>query len=128
LVNTLLRSLIVWLLLLAVPYQGMAAAAMLACAPAPAKLAQQAEKAQHPPCHEAAAPDADTDQKPPAPHGKPGKCASCAACPIGTAVLPARLLALAAHAPATATAPAAAGYLPSVHLDQPERPPRHRLA
>lgn len=124
--NTLLRSLIVWLLLLAVPYQGMAAAAMLACAPAPAKAEHQVGKTERPPCHEAAAPAADADKKP-AQHAKAGKCASCSACGIGTAAIPARLPALAVHAPATLSSPATAAHLPSVHLDQPERPPRDRL-
>lgn len=127
--NTLLRSLIVWLLLLAVPYQGMAAAAMLACAPSPAKAEHQVHQAELPPCHEAAPPaaDAETDQKP-VPHAKAGTCASCSACGISTAAIPARLPALAVHAPATVSSPASFGHLPSVHLDQPERPPRHRLA
>ncbi len=131
--NTLLRSLIVWLLLLALPYQGMAAAAMFACAPGHAKPAQvqlehQVRDAQLAPCHEAAAvahvpaPDAQ-----PA-HADGDSCGTCAACGIGVAVLPASFPPLAAQAPPVASAVFADSCLASVHLAQPERPPRPRLA
>ena len=132
--NTLLRSLIVWLLLLAVPYQGLAVAAMVACAPQhgmPARAmapAQPVQEAQRPPCHEAA-PTADAGaQEAERPHAGSAKCGSCSACGIGTAVLPVSLPQLAVHAPASASGACAAGCLPSVHLAQPERPPRPFLA
>jgi hypothetical protein len=135
-VNTLLRSLIVWLLLLALPYQGVAAAAMAACGPAQAMPAAVAaphrmQAAQHPPCHEGAAiaPSGDKQkQQEQQAHAGSAKCAHCAACAIGIAVLPAGFPPLAVHAPPAASHPAADGHLPSVHLAQPERPPRPRLA
>ena len=136
--NTLLRSLIVWLLLLAVPWQGMAAAAMVACAPAhgmpshakpaPVQLQQPVQDAQLPPCHEAAPVAQAADQEPEPAQGAAAKCGTCSACGIGTAVLPAHSPELAVHAPASAASPFAAGHLPSVHLAQPERPPRPHLA
>lgn len=134
--NIFLRSLIVWLLLLAVPSQGMAAVAMGACLPqhgvpmpAPAQLMSvHAMPAQmhsvKPPCHEAAVPEAAPEHEQPAPHHKAGKCGTCSACGIGSAVLPTFLPHLAAHAPAAAASPTATRHLPSVHLAQPERPPR----
>lgn len=133
--NTLLRSLIVWLLMLALPYQGVAAAAMAACGPVQRAQVQAmplavptqhgAHVAQHPPCHEAVA-VAQAGEK--QVHTGNVKCAHCAACAIGIAVLPAGFPPLAVHAPPAASHPAADGRLPSVHLAQPERPPRPRLA
>ncbi|MGJ9419601.1 hypothetical protein ACHAC9_17860 [Massilia sp. CMS3.1] len=114
--NTLLRSLIVWLLLLAMPYRGMAAADMVACAPAhgmPAHAKQAAmqvrqplQDAQHPPCHEAAPVTRAADQEPEAAQDGAAKCGTCSACGIGTAVLPVGLPQLAVHAPASASVPA----------------------
>ena len=135
--NTLLRSLIVWLLLLAVPFQGMAAVATDACLPQhspvhvmPAQVMPMAEQMHGatPPCHEAAMPGAASGHEPATPHHQAGKCGTCSACGIGSAVLPTFLPQLAAHAPVAAASPAAINYLPSVHLAQPERPPRPLLA
>jgi hypothetical protein len=125
-VNTFLRSLIVWLLMLALPYQGVAAAAMAACAPAQAL--PTAVAAQHPPCHEVAAMAPSGDQQEKQAHAGNARCAHCAACVVGAAVLPAGLPPLAVHAPPVASHPAADSGLPSVHLAQPERPPRPCLA
>jgi len=125
-VNTFLRSLIVWLLLLAVPLQGMAAVAMGACLPqhgVPVQVMSETHSAT-PPCHEAVMATAASEHEQPAPHHKAGKCGTCSACGIGSAVLPTFLPQLAAHAPAAAASPAATRHLPSVHLAQPERPPR----
>jgi hypothetical protein len=132
-VNTFLRSLIVWLLMLALPYQGVAAAAMAACAPAQAmpiavSAQHRMQTAQHPACHEVAAmaPSGDQQEKPA--HAGSARCAHCAACGVGAAVVPAGLPPLAVHAPPVASHPAADSGLPSVHLPQPERPPRPCLA
>jgi hypothetical protein len=43
--TVLLRSFIVWLMLLALPYQGYASAAMMLCAPVPATAAKSAQSA-----------------------------------------------------------------------------------
>jgi hypothetical protein len=125
-----LRSLIVWLLLLALPYQGMAAASMLACAPQPlpAQAMHRMHAAPVPPCHQEAAAPGARDEGQQTPHGGSVKCASCAACAIFAALLPASVPDLACHAPAASAHAFAAGGLPSVCLAQPERPPRPRLA
>jgi hypothetical protein len=123
----------VWLLILAVPCQGMAAAAMRASAPAQPMPAMQhampqMDDAQMPPCHQAASTAQAGDQgAKPAPGGAL-ECASCAACAIFAAVLPASTPALACRAPAGAACASAEQRPPSVHLAQPERPPRPRLA
>lgn len=130
--KNLLRLLTVWLLILALPSQGMAAATMRAYAPAQALPAMQHAVGQMdealPPCHQAAfkSPAGDQQTKP-SPGGAP-KCASCAACAIFAAVLPAHIPAVACHAPRGAACASAEQRLPSVHLAQPERPPRPRLA
>ena len=130
--NTFLRSLIVWLLLLAVPFQGMAAVATDACLPqhSPVQVMPMAEQMHGatPPCHEVAMSSAMPEHEPATPHHKAGKCGTCSACGIGSAVLPTFLPQLAVHAPAAAASPAAISHLPSVHLAQPERPPRVYLA
>jgi len=137
-VKNLVRLLTVWFLLLAVPFQGAAAAAMLPRAPAPALPAMpaaahamhQMAEAELPPCHRPAATDRGEQQQQQhqTPHGGAASCASCAACAIFSAMLPASVPALASHAPPGATCDAAEQRLPSVHLAQPERPPRPRLA
>ena len=128
--KNLLRVLTVWLLLLAVPFQGVATAAMLARAAAPAHAMQQMAEAELPPCHRdaATANSQGKHQQRQTPQGGAASCASCAACGIFSAMLPASFPALASHAPPGATCDAAEQHLPSVHLAQPERPPRPRLA
>jgi hypothetical protein len=142
-VNTLLRSLIVWLLMLALPYQGLAAAAMVAYAPAHGKpvpapatpKAQHAQQAQHaqyemgrPPCHETASKVDAAGKGGHTAHGAAATCGNCAACGIGAAALPVSFPALAASPPPVVSILVADNWLPSVHLAQPERPPRPRLA
>ena len=137
--KNLLRLLTVWLLILALPCQGMTAAAMRVSAPGQAMPAMpamqhampqmdQTDAMQLPPCHQAALKAQAGDQgTKPAPGGVL-KCASCAACAIFAAVLPANTPALACHAPPGAACASSEQRLPSVHLAQPERPPRPRLA
>jgi hypothetical protein len=135
-VNTLLRSLIVWLLMLALPWQGVAAAAMVGCAPlpSPALSMHAAHDAARPPCHEGMATQDGATQEPAQPEQKTGthhagaaKCTTCAACGIA-AVLPAAFPPFAPAPPPGLSAPLTERVLPTVHLDQPERPPRFFLA
>ncbi|KQQ89225.1 hypothetical protein [Massilia sp. Leaf139] len=129
-----LRPLIVWLLLLALPYQGLAAAAMAACGtahgvpmPAASGHVQHTVEQAQPPCHEAA-PAVTAEEREAAPlHADGASCGTCSNCGIGSAMLPAGLTALVSHAPAGASTAFADRPLPSVHLPQPERPPRPRL-
>jgi hypothetical protein len=122
-VLTLFRSLILWLALLAVPFQGFAAAAMLPCAP-PAH-AHGAAGHGHPALHQHAAHDADADADAAAGHGHHAgaKCGTCAACCVGAAIAPPSLPAVASIAPQSLSIPFDIGYLPSVHPTLPDRPP-----
>jgi hypothetical protein len=142
-VNTLLRTLTLWLVLLAVPFQGVAAAAMLGCAtghmPAapPAAMPAGAGQAHHgmhgmPGMHGGehhATPAADTGAGHHATqHHGTAKCGACSACSIGAAIAPASVLALPVHAPPRLAAFFSNSLLPSVDLALPERPPRFLLA
>jgi hypothetical protein len=120
-VNSLFRSLILWLALLAVPFQGFAAAAMLPCAPAAGAHAMQMTAGAH---HGHAASDSGAGHG----HHAGAKCGTCAACCIGAAMASAPALAVASIAPQSVSIPFYAGHLPTVHPTLPERPPRPSLA
>jgi hypothetical protein len=129
-VKSIVRSLLVWLLLLALPFQAFASASMLPSA-AHAVVAEDV-----PPCHQqmmdaighehAASPTAMRDDHA-GQHAK-GKCGSCAACCVGAAMASGLPAALALPPPGTATIPFHAGHLPSVDPVLLERPPSIFLA
>lgn len=137
----ILRSLLVWLLLLALPFQGLASAGVLACAPAdpaPAHHAPAMVMDGQPHDHAAMletmaaqASSADSghcaDSTPRGDHhaGKPGACAACC---IGAAMAPAVLPALPLAPADFISIPFRAGHVPSVDPALPERPPRTALA
>lgn len=126
-----LRTLFVWLLLLALPFQGVAAARMLPFVGKPlatvsAPAAASATTSAHS-CHDmhmAAAdhhPDQGKDQDKSRPHG------ACADCCIVVAPVPAPLVPPACAPPSWAI-PFRAGHVPSVDPALPERPPRLLVA
>lgn len=107
---------LVWMLVLALPLQGLAAASRLMCHHAqPASTAPQAS-----PCHE----DGAAAAEPATAHAG---CIACAAC-HGMATLPSHLPALPPALPAPA--PVADGATPVAPFltTGPERPPRTDLA
>ncbi|MBT9597588.1 MAG: hypothetical protein IV094_16525 [Vitreoscilla sp.] len=125
-----LRALCVWLVMLALPFQGMAAASLRHCgpaheAPAPAAVAAGHDHAQH---HHA------SESSPSKPgHGaqavaaKAGSCSACAAC-CAAAAPPASLPLLAEPALAGFEPPALqVSVLPFLTTGL-ERPPRAHLA
>ena len=133
----IVRYLLVWLMLLALPFQGIASAAMLSCvqgamqhpAPAAAMTAMQHDAAMgegH--CHEQepvlSAPASHHGDA----HGHDGRCSACADCCIGAALAPAPAPAVAAPDARAIFHHAAAGHLAAVDLALPERPPRFPLA
>ena len=131
--KTVLRSLFVWLLLLALPFQGVAAAHML---PAVGGIgigmtpAMHAAPAMHP-CHEtqpAAVPAKPAEHASTAGKDGGGKHHSaCADCCIAVAPVPARIVPP-AFAPPSIAIPFYAGHVPSVDPSLPERPPRFPAA
>ena len=133
-VQTVLKSLIVWILLLAVPFQGFASATMLMCAPmqpaspaaafaAPhdhhAMLAAQA--AGH--VRHAATAHAGSKDQPPAGHHANGKCNSCAACCTGAPIPPSYAIRVPVAIQNCAVVPFDSDFVPAVDLAFPERPP-----
>ncbi len=120
--KTLVRTLLVWLVLLAVPFQGFAAAAMT-CAHAMAPAKHEAKA----PCHGDAAAKAAADDDG---AGEPQhtKCGNCAACSVGTAMAPASSPAAPDCCPCNCCPAAAPERVSASDPDLPERPPRHALA
>jgi hypothetical protein len=126
-VKTVLKSLLVWVLLLAVPFQGFASATMLMCAP------MQPATAAAPHDHgamlaaQAAGHDHSTGQSAAGHHAK-GKCNACAACCFGAAMPPSHFSRVPVEAQSFAVDPVDAGFVPAVDLAFPERPPISSLA
>jgi hypothetical protein len=132
-VNKLLHSLIVWILLLAVPLQGFAAATMMLCAPQVANAAAvpgashdhqamlAAQASGHHDQHAVSRHDGDGDK-----HDRQagGKCGACSACCYGAAMAPSDSLPMSSGVPAFESIPFAAGHAPTVDLAGPERPPQ----
>lgn len=144
--NLIHRFLFVWLLLLALPFQGIASASMLARAPS---MALQVPAAAHAAmagsidahdghcvgalqaAHQQPIPHQQADSRQDAPqpgahHG--GKAGSCADCCAGATMAPAVLPALVLAPPHFISIPFRAGHVPSVDPALPERPPRTALA
>jgi len=124
-VNTLLRTLLVWLVLLAVPFQGYAAAAMTCAHGTGAVPAKQEARA---PCHghgqavQVSAQGAMQDHADG--HAQHKKCGNCAACSVGTAMAPATRAAAPDCCPCNCCPSSAPARLAAADPDLPERPPR----
>ncbi|MEW7849872.1 hypothetical protein AB2N08_14340 [Massilia aurea] len=130
-----LRRALVWLMLLAIPFQGVVAAGMVACAHASAQYgaamtmpAMDHGAVQTGHCH-----DANPSANDPAPldndHGQDQeRCSACAACCIGAAMAGAPTLPAAPPTFSIRLIDAATGRLEAVDLALPERPPRLPLA
>ena len=127
-VKTLLKSLIVWLMLLAIPFQRFASATMLVCAPmnsAPqfaAKASAVAGQHQH---HAGNAADAADEAA--AHHHAGGKCNSCATCCFGAFMAPSSASRVPAEVRHFAFISLEVDRIASVDLAHPERPPQTSL-
>jgi hypothetical protein len=145
----LIRTLLVWLLVLAVPAQGAAAATMAFCGPnhhggAAATSAAQARSAEHanhhsaeegiPGHHDMAAQADETDSasasqsaSSPSSHAGKQKCSACASCcSLGAILSP--LLAVPAPAVTPTVFSAVVPTVSAFAADGPDRPPRIVLA
>jgi hypothetical protein len=129
-VKALLKVLIVWMTLLAVPLQGFASATMSFCAP-PAAAARHGHDhasmadASGPAAHAGhAGPEMQAGHHPPA-HHHSGKCAACATCGSCVSMAPSFPALLPASAsPSSIYVSFDQRILPSADLALPERPPR----
>ncbi len=134
---TLLRTFIVWLLLLALPYQGYASAAMMLCAPAvPAAPATAQMTMPAGPHDHAAMMAAMQDQKHEVSSDKSGhashshggiKCGGAACCVAGAPFM-AQTLAVPALPAVSSAIPFYSEFPHAVDLAHPERPPQGNLA
>jgi hypothetical protein len=132
-VKSIVRTLLVCFLLLALPFQAFASASMLpravvgqAAATVHASV-HEAAAAELPPCHQqmnmhAAPVDGKKQDHQPGQHAK-AKCGAGAACCVAAAPAPYLPAALALAPPGTVSIPFRAGHLPSVDPVLPERPP-----
>jgi hypothetical protein len=121
-VKSLLRILIVWLALLAVPFQGFAAAAAFGCAHSAPAHGMQHNKAamQHGhACHHQDSAKADAHD---------GKCSNCAACCSVAAIAPPAMPVAGVASESSHYLITDAGPVPSADPDHPERPPRFERA
>lgn len=136
--KTLAKSLFVWLLLLALPFQGFAAATMLPCAPMqPSAAMTTASMTMGSPHHDhqqmLAAQKAqqdggqhDAQDSTSGQHHDGKNCKSCSACCPGN--LMATSLSVAVLAPHFTAIPFKTGFVPVVEVALPERPPQTSLA
>jgi hypothetical protein len=124
--TVLFRSFVVWLMLLALPYQGYASAQMQLCvAPATTGTAAVMNMAMPDGPHDHAAMLAAQKSDKANPHTNM-KCSGSACCaaavPLLALAIPAPLL------PSAAIVPFYSDFLPAVDLAHPERPPQGRCA
>jgi hypothetical protein len=129
-VKAILKVLIVWITLLALPLQGFASATMSLCAPLPT-VAQHdydhgsmADDATDTPVLDQHAEPANQTDHHPASHHLSGKCAACAACSVCVPLAPSFMTVLPVCASPSMTVPFEQHILPSVYLALLERPPR----
>lgn len=134
LLRPLLRALLVWLMLLAIPYQGFASATMMLCAgageaAAPAMAGGHDHAAMWAHAHDGS-PDGSVHgaQGSHASHGKAAhdgmKCGAGAACCAAVMLAPAFALRLPLPDADSEAIPFSSGFLPAVDLAHPERPPQ----
>jgi hypothetical protein len=129
-----LRSLILWLALLAVPFQSVAAAATMSHAPAPHGRLAVAIASAHPAMHHTGQFEVKQHQRP-ARMAMHGHCHGddsthshhagdkCSSCCTAAAMAAAPLPGLAVAAPPSLLIPFDARHLPNVHPRVAERPP-----
>lgn len=127
--KVLFRSLLLWLLLLALPFQGVASASMLLCAPLGA-AAQPASQARAMPAgHDHAAMHAGADHDGVDGHAQGGaKCGTPGACCVGASLLADISVAVPCMPSGSQPVPFHARALPAVDLAGFERPPKFSLA
>ncbi|NNG23304.1 hypothetical protein [Telluria aromaticivorans] len=136
--KTLARTLLVWFVLLAIPFQGFAAAAtacahgMAPGAATPSTIPKHEGHDGHaakPPCHQQAAQAGsqhDAGGGDAQPHQE--KCGNCSACSVGAAMAPASSGPSPDCCPCSCCPCAAPARVAAIDPELPERPPRTLLA
>ncbi|TFW13344.1 hypothetical protein E4L96_19795 [Massilia arenosa] len=119
-----IRALILWLLMLTVPLQGVAAATMLVCADTDQTVLSVAGSAQH--MHADVNAEGHSHTTVHDIHHGSHKCAACGACCLGAIAPPVHQLA-GAHAGSDSPAASSLPFVTEVTHAVPERPPRLAL-
>jgi hypothetical protein len=147
-IHVCLRRALVWLMLLAIPFQGIASAGMVACAHAASQqpmVTMSSVPMQHDVssghCHDTGAPAAmhasALPDHPSSAHHQvqhqdhqdhDERCSACAACCIGAAMAGAPTIPAPPQTLSARLTDAPTGRLEAVDLALPERPPRFPLA
>ena len=128
--KNVLKALIVWILLLAVPLQAFASVTMFLCAPASVSVESDHHRVavEAPHQHDSqvqGASSAQSHDKANTVHHQAGsKCGACASCGCGAGMMPSLPSTVAAVAPHFESVPFNLGHVPTVDLALPERPPR----
>jgi hypothetical protein len=137
-----MKTLLVWLLLLAVPFQGFASATMLVCAPfsstpntefkraVPAHagaMGSEAASTLSPHCAQMAAQQSDDTGSKKSGHQTSMKCGSCALCHVGMAISSHEIERMFFGVQQFSTIPFDLAFIAVVDLDLPERPPQTYL-
>jgi hypothetical protein len=134
---TLLRTFIVWLLLLALPYQGYASASMMLCVPAAAATSAAGHMAMPDGPHDhaammAAMQDQDrqaaSDQSSHTGHSHGGIKCGGAACCVAAAPCMAQTIAVPVLPAVSSAIPFHSEFPRAVDLAHPERPPQGNFA
>lgn len=126
---TCFRTLLVWLMLLAIPLQGFAAASSALCDAATAPLASHAAAGMD--ARHCAGPDSntpDTDKAAGNTADSLAKCSSCAFCCVGTAIAPPCAAAADPRPPASEPIAYAAMHVTAHIPGGLERPPHSPIA
>jgi len=140
-VKNVLKALIVWVLLLAVPLQAFASVTMLLCAPASVSVESKHDHVAVKAPHQHESPGSPTatslatqvqdasssqshDKADTVHHQAGSKCGACASCGCGAGMVPSLPSTVAAVAPHFESVPFNLGHVPTVDLALPERPPR----
>ena len=139
--KNVLKTLIVWVLLLAVPLQAFASVTMLLCAPALVSMESNHHRLDMQALHQHGSPESLTatsvagqvqdassaqshDKVDTVHHQAGSKCGACASCGCGAGMAPSFSSTVAALAPHVESIPFNLGHVPMVDLALPERPPR----
>jgi hypothetical protein len=126
-VKSILRSLLVCFLLMALPFQAFASASMRPVVSQQPPCHQQVAQASMDGMHHEQVKHAQVKHDHVDKHDK-SKCGACAACCVGAAMAAGLPLKLPLAPPQFVSIPFRAGHLPSVDPVLPERPPRPLLA
>lgn len=127
--KAIFHTMMIWLMLLAIPVQGFAAASMMLCAPVAARADVHTSAGPHDHAAMLAAQASNTPDQPTIPgQHVAGKCGVCAACCMGIVMMTSTLPVLPVFDFVSQHHAADTTFLPSVIPDHPERPPQLSLA